>query len=86
MPAKTNMTIFFVLLGLAAVLWIGMLVSLNRPASGHDYGAAILGVLATFLLWAVLAALLVMGGHKGDMPRWAVWLAWILHPASFGRI
>ena len=82
MPTKTNMTIFFVLLALGFLLWIGMIVSLNQPQSPHDYGAAILGVLATLLLWAVLAALLVMGGLKGDMPRWAVWLAWILHPAS----
>jgi hypothetical protein len=30
-------------------------------------------------LWGLLAAVLVMSG----MPRWAVWVAWVLHPASF---
>ena len=76
---KTNMATFFVLLGLTFLLWVGMLITLKQPYSGHDIGAGLLGALLLFLVWGLIAALLVMSG----MPRWAVWAAWILHPASF---
>jgi hypothetical protein len=79
MPTKTNMATFFVLLALAFLLWVGMLITLKQPYSVHDIGAGLLGALLIFLLWGLLAAVLVMSG----MPRWSVWAAWVLHPASF---
>jgi hypothetical protein len=78
-PAKTNMAIFSGLLALTFLLWVGLMFTLRQPVSTHDIGSGLLAAFLTFLVWGLLAALLVMSG----MPRWAVWLAWILHPASF---
>ncbi len=82
MPAKTNMTTFYVLLGLTLAVWAGTIAALlDKPSvASHDIGSSLLAVLLMVVLWAFLIALLVMG--RSEMPRWAVVLAWILHPAS----
>jgi hypothetical protein len=78
------MATFYVLLGVTLVVWAGMLFGLfNPPASSHDaIGESILTALVMLLLWALLAALLWMGGAREAMPKWAKVLAWILHPAT----
>lgn len=82
MPTKTNMATFYVLLGLTLAVWAGMIVALSDKPSvaSHDIGSSLVAVLLMVVLWAFLIALLVMG--RSEMPRWAVVLAWILHPAS----
>jgi hypothetical protein len=64
--------------------WLGQLLSLNDVYQGHNHAnlASGLAVILSVLTWAVLAALLVMGATKGEMPGWAGLLAYILHPAS----
>ena len=79
----TNMTTFSVLLGVTLLLWVAMLKSFNHPVTAHDFGPAILSVLLALVVWGLLAALLFMGASKGEMPKWAKVLAWILQPASF---
>ncbi len=82
MPTKTNMAIFYVLLGLTLAVWARMIAALlNKPSvSSHDIAPGLLAVFLMVVLWAFLIALLVMG--RSEMPRWAVVLAWILHPAT----
>lgn len=77
------MTIFSVLLGATLLAWVGLLFGLNQPVKAHDFGPAILAVLLALAVWGLLAALLFMGAGKGEMPKWAKVLAWILQPASF---
>lgn len=80
------MTIFSALLALTLLSWAGMLWTFTQPPSGHDIGLGLLGGLLAIVAWVLLAALLLMGGRNGEMPRWAVWLAWILHPATFAAV
>jgi hypothetical protein len=75
-------TFFCVLLGLTLLLWAGMLSTFNRPAAPHDFGPAIFAVLSALVVWGLLAALLFLGAIKGEMPKWAKVLAWVLVPAS----
>lgn len=79
---KTNMAIFYVLLGLTLAAWAGMIAALrDKPSvASHDIGSSLLAVLLMVVLWAFLIALLWMG--RREMSRWVVVLAWILHPAA----
>src|SRR5579872_5303293 len=85
MSTKTNMVIFYVLLGLTLAVWARMTARLfAQPTSGHDaIGEGIVTVLIMLPLWGLLLVLLWMGGAREQMPKWAKVLAWILHPASF---
>ncbi|SED58711.1 hypothetical protein SAMN05444161_3531 [Rhizobiales bacterium GAS191] len=71
-------------LALACFLYIAMLSSVSRPAGGGEsaIGAAIQSFLLLVFLWIALAILLLIGGLRGDMPRWAAILTLILHPLS----
>lgn len=73
------------LLLVAAVLYVALLANAFPPTGGggeerisQAYGAFFL----TLWLWIVLALLLVVGGVRGEMPRWAAVCAVVLHPLS----
>lgn len=72
------------LLALAIGLYVAVLANAVPPSGGGEerisqaFGAFFL----TLWLWIVLAALLLVGGTMGQMPRWAAVSAIFLHPLS----
>jgi hypothetical protein len=72
------------LLAVVGVLYCALLSASATPlASGEDaFSQAWGSLLLTFWLWVALAALLLVGGVKGHMPRWAALSALLLHPLS----
>ena len=44
--------------------------------------AAVYAIGAAIVVWILLAALLILGGVRGQMPAWSVVTAYILHPCS----
>lgn len=72
------------LLAVAGVLYCALLVTSAAPLGGGEeaYSQAWASLLLTFWLWVALAALLLVGGVKGHMPRWAALSALLLHPLS----
>jgi hypothetical protein len=72
------------LLTVAGVLYCALLVTSAAPLGGGEqaYSQAWASLLLTFWLWVALAALLLVGGVKGHMPRWAALSALLLHPLS----
>ncbi|MGA2494989.1 MAG: hypothetical protein ABSF67_18955 [Roseiarcus sp.] len=72
------------LLGLAAALYIVLLVTSAAPLEGGEaaYSQAWGALLLTFWLWVVLALALVVGAVMGRMPRAAGFAALLLHLIS----
>jgi hypothetical protein len=72
------------LLGLAAALYIALLVTSAAPLAGGEaaYSQAWGALLLTFWLWVVLALALIVGAVMGSMPRGAGFAALLLHPIS----
>jgi hypothetical protein len=72
------------LLAVAGVLYCALLIVSAAPLGGGEdaYSQAWAALLLTFWLWVALAALLLVGGVKGHMPRWAALSALLLHPLS----
>ena len=73
-----------VLLAIAGVLYCALLATNAAPSGGGEaaYSQAWAALLLTLWLWLALAFLLVVGGVKGHMPRWAALSALLLHPLS----
>jgi hypothetical protein len=84
MPSNASIVAFTVLLGLMLLFWVGQMGSLHDIYAGRNHAnlASLLAVVLSVLTWAVLVALLVMAGTKGQMPGWAGLIAFVLHPAS----
>ena len=85
MPTSASVVIFCVLLALTLFLWVGQIANLNQINASDAAGNALSDAFAVLLAlaeWGLLAALLLMGGIKGEMPGWAAILAYVLHPAS----
>jgi hypothetical protein len=84
MPSNTSIIVFTVLLGLMVLFWLGQLGSLHDIHAGRNHAnlASLFAVVLSLLTWAVLVALLVMAGTKGEMPGWTGLIAFVLHPAS----
>lgn len=75
-----------VVLPLVALLlnvgWVANLTSMHSSdPAGNALSQAYAAVMAVGL-WVLLAALMLFAGLNGEMPRWAMALAWILVPAS----
>jgi hypothetical protein len=73
-----------VLLAVAGALYCALLATVAMPSGGGEdaYSQAWASLLLTFWLWVALAAMLLVGGVKGHMPRWAALSALLLHPLS----
>lgn len=85
MSTSTTTAIFLVLLVLMLFFFVGQMLNLNDMKTGGPGGENFSGVFAiilALLVWALLAALLIMAGVQGKMPAWAAVVAFILHPAS----
>jgi hypothetical protein len=67
-------------------LYIAMLASIVTPAEAGGgeavIGAAFQELFITAGLWIALAVLLLVGGMRGEMPRWAAIAGIFLHPLS----
>jgi hypothetical protein len=89
MPTNTTIAIFLVLLALMLFFFVGQMLSLNdmkTAGTGHGSFSGVFAVILALLVWGLLAALLIMAGVKGEMPTWAAFVAFILHPASFAAV
>jgi hypothetical protein len=55
------------------LFWLGQMGSLHDVYAGRNHAnlASLLAMVLSVLTWAVLGALLVMAGAKGEMPGWA---------------
>jgi len=72
------------LLGMAAALYIALLVASAAPLEGGEaaYSQAWGALLLTFWLWVVLALALIVGAVMGQMPLTFGLAALLLHPIS----
>jgi hypothetical protein len=72
------------LLGLAAALYVALLVTSAAPLEGGEaaYSQAWGALLLTFWLWVVLALALIVGAVMGQMPLTFGLAALLLHPLS----
>ena len=73
------------LLAVAVALYVALLANAFPPTGGggedrisQAFGAFFL----TLSLWLVLALLLIVGGVRGEMPRWMAYSAIALHPLA----
>jgi hypothetical protein len=85
-PTNATVAVFYVLLALLLFFWVGQMLNLNDIKTGGHGGenfSDVFAVILSLFVWALVAALLLMGGMKGEMPAWAVLLAVVLHPASY---
>lgn len=78
------------LLLVAAVLYVVLLANAFPPTDGggeERISQAVGAVIFALCLWIVLALLLLVGGVRGEMPRWAAVSAVVLHPlAGVGEV
>jgi hypothetical protein len=81
-----SMTVFgALLLLLTIILYVGTVANLTTIHDSDPAGNSLSQAYAVFMviaLWILLAALLVVAGLKGEMPRWAPLAAVLLLPAS----
>ena len=73
-----------VMLAVAALVYIGMMVSLRNvgPANTYSLDAQAFGALFAIVLWIVLAMLFLLGSARGRMPAWSAMVAVLLVPMS----
>jgi hypothetical protein len=73
-----------IVLAVACFLYIEVMANASAPLGGGDsaMGQAIENFFFLVFLWIVLAILLLIGGLRGQMPRFAAILALFLHPLS----
>ena len=80
------MTVFGALvLLLTTILYVGTVANLTTMHGSDPAGNALSQAYAVFMvigLWILLAALLLIAGLRGQMPRWAPLAALLLLPAS----
>lgn len=71
-------------LAVTCVLYVAMLGSISFSAGGGDasFGKAVASLFFTAGVWIALAALLVIGGIMGAMPRWSAVIAVVLVPLA----
>ena len=80
---RSSFIIFVLLLALASYLYVIVIADALEALGGAiSKGAAFELVFAAIALWVVLAILLLLGGRKGRMPRWAMRLALVAVPVS----
>ena len=74
----------FLLLAVAAALYLLLLVNCTGPIGGGEaaFADAFAALALTAGLWIVLAAMLVIAAIPGAMPRWAAVLAFFVVPLS----
>lgn len=71
------------LLAVAAILYGALLANAFPVTGGEDRISQAFGAFfLTLALWLDLALLLMVGGVRGEMPRWTAYSAIVLHPLA----